>query len=380
MVPSTPAPVVKAQTAGVTAATGIEGVNLRGEDDDDDDEDEAVRKELARWRSNARNRVKNGRAPRTFTSDVMPDSIHDAVMKHLGSATTRAEVDSAFETVVLPKDRRVTKAVSSDPSAFQWPGHRFDQRLAAHYADQLLKALQDTRGITEAQAAARAALGGSDIESMAVAAAQLATDQNLTFDTDSLVSILRGIYADSYLAGTHAATMAVGQAGHVLASFAGLDSGIDWAKWEPGYAAAAEQVRDGGLEKLLAAADLRVKGIIGSTLSDLGNVLAKGLLNGDSVQTIGRAMRDIVADPNRAFLIANTETARSLGAATLATYTANGVTGKRWLTFQPCDICEANESQGVIATGDSFDSGDAVPPAHPRCRCAVAPARLIEGA
>jgi len=55
-----------------------------------------------------------------------------------------------------------------------------------------------------------------------------------------------------------------------------------------------------------------------------------------------------------------------------------GVTGKEWVATDPCPICEENEVEGVVPIDHIFSSGDARPPAHPNCRCALAPAMLKE--
>lgn len=89
-----PAPVAKATTAGITSATGIEGVDLQG---DEDEIPEDVTKELRKWRDNARTRIAQGRAPRQFMTDVIPDDTYARVWKALDGAKTREEVDAAFE-------------------------------------------------------------------------------------------------------------------------------------------------------------------------------------------------------------------------------------------------------------------------------------------
>jgi 8-oxo-dGTP pyrophosphatase MutT (NUDIX family) len=94
--------VAKDQTAGVTSATGITGVNLHGDPEAGtrDDETEEVVKELRRWRDNARGRVRKGQAPREFTSAVISPEVAETVWKSLAVATDRSQVDAAFEPVI----------------------------------------------------------------------------------------------------------------------------------------------------------------------------------------------------------------------------------------------------------------------------------------
>jgi len=79
---------------------------------------------------------------------------------------------------------------------------------------------------------------------------------------------------------------------------------------------------------------------------------------------------------SRAMMIARTETSDALSQASLDSMKDMGIEGKEWVVNQPCDICLANEADGVIPVGQAFSSGDMAPPAHPNCECALAPALL----
>lgn len=80
---------------------------------------------------------------------------------------------------------------------------------------------------------------------------------------------------------------------------------------------------------------------------------------------------------DRAELIARTEVHKANGEGALAGMRASGVVEEKvWLTSNDDLVeeeCEANQDQGPVALDDDFQSGDAAEPAHPRCRCAVAP-------
>lgn len=87
-------------TGGITAATGMTGVDLR-EDDEDDDEDEASKSEsvalqLRQWRENAKNRLRKGLPPRRFVSTDLPSDLADRVWQKLETATTREDIEAAF--------------------------------------------------------------------------------------------------------------------------------------------------------------------------------------------------------------------------------------------------------------------------------------------
>ena len=81
----------------------------------------------------------------------------------------------------------------------------------------------------------------------------------------------------------------------------------------------------------------------------------------------------------RAKLISQTETADALGDAFLTRAEIMGITGKEWIVTgddKTCEICLGNEAEGVVPLHQPFRSGHLREPAHPGCRCALAPVRL----
>ena len=86
-------------TSGITATSGMTGVDLRDDDDDDDDDvekSEVIAVQLRQWRENAKNRLRKGLAPRRFVSADLPSDLADAVWQKLETATTREEIEAAF--------------------------------------------------------------------------------------------------------------------------------------------------------------------------------------------------------------------------------------------------------------------------------------------
>lgn len=382
-------PVAKEATAGVTASTGITGVDLQGDKDDDDDEE--VAKELRRWRDNSRSRVKLGKAPRPFDSELIPPSLAGAIWPSLSVAKSRQAVDAAFErsngTVSdrnygtgWDRDAVAKEALpKADPAV--WPGWRYDLEIAEFYSPQIEAALQDSvYDLAAAIAHAQATRGGASGPA-AVEAAVEALEQFSRRNPARLAGILRELYRDAWLAGEHAAVEAAGGPARVTALADSADVAIDWSTWKPGSHAAALLVADGGLKDLLDKVDLTIKGIEQTTLDRLGNALAEALEAGDNLTTTADRLKSILDDPARAALIAHTETARAMSQASMAVYRANHQRGKRWLAEpDACPICEANADQGPIPLNRPFASGDEATPAHPRCRCATAPAQLPEEA
>lgn len=79
----------------------------------------------------------------------------------------------------------------------------------------------------------------------------------------------------------------------------------------------------------------------------------------------------------RAELIAQTETTRAFAEGNMLIWEDSGhVKGTLWHTVEDSnvdDICWENAAAGVVKLGEAFPSGDNMPPAHPGCRCYLAP-------
>ena len=358
-------PVTKAETAGITAATRIAGVDLLGhstdDDDEDDDDDSEIRKALVdvalrRWRSNARNRLRKGQAPRRFVDSNLPDGLRDAVWRRLEHATTREQVDQAFSN---PK-ALARKAGASTPGDF-W---RHAVRIVEHYSRLVAEALHGLWSDETLEAAATAA---AEPEGKAAALTVLEGGKG---STDALRRLLAELYGDAGLQGAHEAAHAAG--GQVVASLQGVTTQLPdsyWDAWQPGWGDAAAKVAGGGLKQLLDAADITIKGMTDSAIERVGNALAEALAAGDSYQDAAKAVREIVASKARSELIANTETCRAMTQAALDTYHENGIEQVSWQAeATACPACEANAGGGPYALDDA-----PTVPQHPGCRCNLLP-------
>lgn len=85
----------------------------------------------------------------------------------------------------------------------------------------------------------------------------------------------------------------------------------------------------------------------------------------------------------RSRMIARTETSNALEQAFLDRSKAMGVTGKEWIAYEPCEVCAGNaELDPIPIDSDEYEDSEGVnitrPPAHPNCRCALAPVMLEE--
>lgn len=259
-------------------------------------------------------------------------------------------------------------------SARTWPGWVRDRETAAHYAKRLtatLPAAVDPQSIAQQWRQARAfkAAGTRSAADALTWLLELGVSETVSA---VLVKVLGDLYAEGMALGGRSAASLVAAAA------------VDWGAWTPGDPQAAKLVLgdDGlgaGLQQLLDEAGVTVKSMGGNRIDALAQALADALANGDSLDTLAQALRGVLADPSWADMVATTELNRAVSAATLAQYQAAGLGGKQWLSADDgrvCAYCQDNEDQGAIGLDDAFASGDAAPPGHPRCRCALAPADL----
>lgn len=121
-----------------------------------------------------------------------------------------------------------------------------------------------------------------------------------------------------------------------------------------------------------------------STRDYLREYVRGAMQEGWSNDKLADELKDAYAfSDDRAMMIARTETAKASSTGALEGYKASGVVeGKRWLTAEDDKVseeCEANgksgpNGDGILADLDGmFPSGDAAPPVHPNCRCALLP-------
>lgn len=276
--------------------------------------------------------------------------------------------------------RKATKAAKSRIDWADHPYHEIHERIVDHYKPKIQRVMaQSIRGIDEAVATAKRkydaeqdatkATGDTPKMTAAQRAAQAAVEAHITVNSKNLTELMHQLLADGIVSAGHATAEDVG--GKMLWGLGEELTSVDWATWEPGWAKAADLTRGGGLARLLETAKATVKDMDANTLRWLGNVLADGLDAGSSSVEIARAMDEVVDNPDRALLIANTEVSRAMSEATVDTYAANDIEQWEWLSEQDertCDFCLDKDGQQYDVGGD-----DPRPPEHPRCRCVVLP-------
>ncbi|MER6877414.1 minor capsid protein, partial [Amycolatopsis sp. NPDC000673] len=203
-----------------------------------------------------------------------------------------------------------------------------------------------------------------------------------------LEHILDGVWTDGYYVGDRAAVWTAREAIVAAAKLTGeqlpaeaaghatVTASIDWGAWSPGDTEAARRVLGGGLDRLLAQAHVTIRSVVPGRMDALAETLAEGLEAGLAPAEIARNLDGVLTDRAWASMVAETETARAISAATQDRYLGIGVTANTWMTAtdqRVCPACRDNESAGPVSIGQSFPSGASGPPGHPRCRCALAP-------
>jgi SPP1 gp7 family putative phage head morphogenesis protein len=205
---------------------------------------------------------------------------------------------------------------------------------------------------------------------------------HVLFSDQDVLTALRKIYGAGYLLGEDSAQSAVAfqrlrKAPKTEDIFSKLQ--IDWSAWKPGGNLGELLVRPkGGLQSLLDKAYATIKGFNATTINRIGTRLADALLTGASAQELAKNLKDIVADPVRAYTIANTEMKRAMSNGAMDNYRELGVEQMEWSALDPCDLCAEFDGERR-AIGDEFGDDVTEPPAHTNCRCTLMPVPQFTG-
>lgn len=269
-----------------------------------------------------------------------------------------------------------------------WRGSReADARLSAREAVKVRAALAESissQTLYEAYLATSPNSSGNIAQDRARARAWAII--NVRVNMEALKLVLIRIWTTGYLLGELSADELVGQARRAQKSAMitkketnapqpqrAITMDIDWDSWTPGDQLTAAMLKPPkGLRRLLDASGVSIKGINNTTLNDIGNALGEAVALGLAPKQASKLIRQSVGSPARALSISITEMNRAVSAATIDRYRDFGLTQMRWVTFDPCDKCAMND-QEVANIGAPFPSGDTQTPAHPNCRCRLAP-------
>lgn len=256
------------------------------------------------------------------------------------------------------------KALAPGSFTTEFPGWKHDRALTVHYARQLAApvVLVDAGSIADDWLTAnkddKSAPSGGDPKpwiAQRVAAWSAALRRNLV-----------NLWKEGWFLGARSARGVVARSGPV-----------DWGDWSPGNPAAARVVRTADdLNRWLNSYGVAsIRSIEDNRMEELAARLHLSLAEGWSGDQLAREIEDILTNPSRARMIANTETARAVSQGTLSEYRHAGVERVMWVTADDarvCPPCDTNEAMGAVPMGSVFSgSMTDAPPGHPNCRCAV---------
>lgn len=281
-------------------------------------------------------------------------------------------VNVQSESSVVTEEDAAPLAKGWRDSTPKTPIHAYDIPLVDHYTPLITKLLEEFLGQFDVARMLDGVIIKAEGSTLDVVRAAIAREMKMSgANLDQLTKLVETMYADSFVAGEHAAGEQLDP--HVV-SVKGLDPAtvaVNWSNWKPGDPPAAAAISNGGLNKLLGDAGIRIKNIEGSILDQLGNRLGNGLEAGHSIATMTKDIRELIgALTPRSEMIAHTESTRAVTIATLGVYDLNGV--GLWeliISDGACDTCVEIEANGPYPTSNEEDA----PPVHPWCRCAAAP-------
>jgi len=194
---------------------------------------------------------------------------------------------------------------------------------------------------------------------------------NIRPNMEPLREVLYRVWAEGFVLGNAAAWEELENA--YRAQKANTQGLVDWSKWKPGDGVSALILKPPkAFQKLIEQAGFTLKGFSDTTLTDIGNAIGEAITLGLDARKASKLISKHVASPARALSIAITEQNRAISAATINRYQLAGLQEMEWLVFDPCKICAENANKKV-KINTPFPSGALQPPAHPNCRCALAP-------
>lgn len=273
----------------------------------------------------------------------------------------------------------ITKAGGgSAPKARDWPGWRYDLRAAERWAPQVTAAVRAVLPASQLRQLTRDYLAGQSPDNAGTTGKRDLNDQATAWLRDrapdlsaAIAALVAGILADAYLIGAVSAAAVTG----------GTEA--DAGDWQPGDTATAETViADLGLgddyqDTTGTQSGDRADEIAGGIYAALGRTLADGLQDGSEPEDLSGDLESTAGDTALTGGLLTTVITAISSLAASAWYALAGVQLLQWLTAadgRVCAVCQDNADAGAVPVNGSYPSGDAAPPTHPRCRCALIPA------
>ncbi|GAB2695984.1 phage portal protein [Kitasatospora kifunensis] len=318
-------------------------------------------------------------AVRTELLASLPD-----VLTALGCETADT-VDDIAKAAASPKGQAPDGA-DTQSAQRAWPGWNLDLQTVAHWVPLLaagLVAAVSARELAKAwlalAPAASASTKGERLNQLTTQADDFLQGRGTgTALREPIGATLRGVTIDGYAIGAASAHAAADA--HEASAQPGSTT-ADMGTWTPGASDVARDLVDSlgdgnGLAHMLDQSGSSVQSIATGRLNGLAHALANGVEAGDDLDAISEAITDVLSDPSRAEMAVATELARTANTAAVQAYRQRDIERVRWATADDdrvCPVCDANEAAGPRTLGDDFPSGDPMPPAHPRDRCALLP-------
>lgn len=260
-----------------------------------------------------------------------------------------------------------------------WPAKKVQTKIAENNAVKIRSALAvsiNPRTIAREFKKSNPVFTGNVTEDRLIARAW--ANLNVVQDLAPLKRMIEQTRIEGYVTGLKAANHSIKQAAMALKQVSISDIVLDpdadvWDNWKPGDVISAELLeREYGLDLLLQQSGVSIREIKKTSIDRIGNRLADGMRKGLSVDKIAESLRDDVADPARALMIAMTETTRAAMFAAQERYAEANIEKIQWSAMDPCPKCALNDGQ-IVKMGQKFASGDYEPPAHPNCLCSLLP-------
>jgi SPP1 gp7 family putative phage head morphogenesis protein len=305
----------------------------------------AIDPALSHWGEKVTRRIKEGKRAACPPTDsarvILPEIIQASVQRQLAGATTLQKAGEIFRSV---KGQQPTLE-----------RHDVEMRMAASILAAMTKAKNDSGIETEAQLKS------------------LADDQN-------------GFWGKYRSALKSAFVKHLGKA--VQTGINEVKDGSPLFSSETKRGAGVEFVRDAGVdvswELLNTNAEQWAQNYAGTLVSQvtdttkrmIADEVADWIRRGDALDSLKKAIFDILADPVRALVIAQTESTRAFAEGNTRAWKEIGVEGRRWYTVEDervCPLCGQTLHGTVAAIGKPFAQGIDNPPAHVGCRCYLQP-------
>lgn len=249
-------------------------------------------------------------------------------------------------------------------------------RLAAKHADSISRAI---RASVDVDKAVLAWLDSKPSEGISVDDIRAWADGNIFTDGDPLRNAIGKLYAEAWILGEDISDTAVlAVSNKPLMSLMATKAAVgnaNWSDWKAGHRPASLLLKPpDAFAKLMASRKVDIQGINRTTTDRIGTILGGAVGKGLSPYVIAKDIRSLLRDPERALMIAQTEMSRAVSVSTRNNYERLEVEKVEWFVSDPCLICKGNQSAGAIAITATFPSGHTEPPAHPYCKCTLAPA------